>query len=293
MNHPAELAVHQFFETVSKRRGEAVMSEETIEQVVNDVREALTKQFGNKAANNRFKIRMSNVGKAPCQLWFEKNKPEEALPLPTTFVMNMMIGDIVEAVFKGVLKEAGVDYKDSEHVTLQLSDGSEISGTYDLVIDGKVDDVKSASNWSYKNKFASYETLEESDPFGYIGQLAGYAKAANLEAGGWWVINKATGEFKYVPSNIDIESKISHIEDTVQKVTSNTFERCYEAEDETFRSKPTGNKVLCKECSFCSYRFSCWDGLKEIPSLVSQAKEPKIVSYVYIDKESMKNGYRS
>ena len=38
-------------------------------------------------------------------------------------------------------------------------DGASINGTYDIVIDGAVDDVKSASNWSYNNKFESYDTL--------------------------------------------------------------------------------------------------------------------------------------
>lgn len=57
-------------------------------------------------------------------------------------------------------------------------DGESINGTYDIVIDGAVDDIKSASNWSYSNKFDSFETLAKGDGFGYIGQLAGYAKAS-------------------------------------------------------------------------------------------------------------------
>ena len=35
-------------------------------------------------------------------------------------MMNMMLGDIVEAVFKGLLKAAKVDYQDSENVILKL-----------------------------------------------------------------------------------------------------------------------------------------------------------------------------
>ena len=57
---------------------------------------------------------MSNIGRPTCQLWFDKNKPETALPKPTTFVMNMMLGDIVEAVFKGVLKESNVAFEDTD-----------------------------------------------------------------------------------------------------------------------------------------------------------------------------------
>ena len=58
-----------------------------------------------------------------------------------------------------MLKEAGVKYEDDEKVTLGHDDDTSISGTYDIVIDGAVDDIKSASNWSYTNKFESFETL--------------------------------------------------------------------------------------------------------------------------------------
>jgi len=51
-------------------------------------------------------------------------------------------------------------------------------------------------------------------------------------------------------------------------------------------TKPTGNKVLDTECSWCSFRKTCWPKLKELPALKSRAKEPKIVSYVHIEKES-------
>ena len=80
------------------------------------------------------------VGQLP--VWFEKNKPETALPRPTTFVMNMMLGDIIEAIFKGILREAKVEYQDSERITLPLKN-ADIDGTYDLIIDEAVDDVKS------------------------------------------------------------------------------------------------------------------------------------------------------
>jgi len=228
---------------------------------------------------------MSNVGRPACQLWYEKNKPEVALPLPTNFIMNMMIGDIVEAVFKGLLKEAGVKYEDSDSVTLEL-DNASINGTYDIVINGAVDDVKSASDWSYRNKFDSYETLKESDGFGYIAQLAGYAKASGKRAGGWWVVNKANGEFKYVPAKwMDVDEEVQKIQNTVDKVSDNKFERCFEPVPETFRKKETGNMILNKNCSFCSYRFDCWPEMVEKPAVMSQAKEPKLVPYVHLDKK--------
>ena len=191
MNHPAELALHQYMENAAS--GKSTMSEETILQVATDISEALSRQFGGGNKRDKFGLRMSNVGRPTCQLWFEKNEPEKALPLPTTFVMNMMLGDIVEAVFKGLLKEAGVKYEDDAKVTLKLDDDTSIDGTYDIVINGAVDDIKSASNWSYVNKFESFDTLKKGDAFCYISQLAGYAEASGKRAGGWWVVNKANG----------------------------------------------------------------------------------------------------
>jgi len=288
MKHPAELALHQYMENAAS--GKSTMSEETILQVAADISEALSRQFGGGSKRDEFGLRMSNVGRPTCQLWFEKNEPEKALPLPTTFVMNMMIVHIVEAVFKGLLTEAGVKYEDSEKVKLDIDDDTSIAGTYDLVIDGAVDDVKSASNWSYTNKFESFDTLRQGDAFGYVAQLAGYARAANKKPGGWWVVNKANGQFKYVPADgIDINEEIDHIKETVDTVEQNEFKRCFDAVPEKFRGKETGNMVLGSECGFCRYRFACWPGLEERPAVASQAKQPKTVAYVSLTEE-YKNG---
>lgn len=278
MNHPAELPLFQYLENAAN--GKSHMSEETIQRIGKDVMDAVRKQFGAGNKRKEFTLRMSNIGRAPCQLWFDKNKPEAAAPKPVTFVMNMMIGDIVEAVFKGVLTEAGISFKDSSTVSLDLGVAT-VNGTYDLVVDDAVDDVKSASDWSYRNKFESYEVLEKEDPFGYVGQLAGYAKASGYKAGGWWVINKANGSIKYVSaSSMNVDEQVDKLKEVAAKVKENVFERCYDAVEETYRGKPTGNKILCTACSFCDYREACWPTLQEIPSKVSTAREPKIVPYV-------------
>ena len=282
LNHPAELALHGYLDRVVN--GKAGFSKFTAIQIGRDVQDAVLRQFG-RGKQRPFKLRMSNVGRPYCQLWFEKNKPETAIPKPTTFIMNMLLGDIIEAIFKGLLKEAEVKYIDSEKVTLNAKNVN-IDGTFDLVIDGAVDDIKSASDWSYKNKFASYEVLKDNDAFGYVGQLAGYAKATGQKPGGWWVINKANGEFKYVSAwDMIVPEEIDKIEDTINTLEKNKFERCFTPVKETFRRKETGNTVLAEECSWCKFRHKCWPTLQEIPSLVSQAKEPPVIPYVEISDE--------
>jgi len=277
MQHRGELAISQYLENASK--GLTSMSDETINRVGEEIKESLKRQFAGGNKRDGFRLRMSNIGRPSCQLWFEKNRPETALPRPTTFVMNMMIGDIVESVFKGLLTEANVEYKDSDNVVLKIDDDNTISGSYDLVVDGAVDDIKSASDWSYKYKFDSYESLASGDSFGYVGQLAGYAKASGYKAGGWWVVNKANGQFKYVPANIDMDKELDKVKQSIKAVESKDLVRCFEPEPETFRGKETGNMVLNKNCTFCSYRQSCWETLQELPAQMSQAKEPKMVQY--------------
>ena len=281
MKHPAEMIIHQYLDKASS--GETTISTSTVNQICRDVRDAVVRQFGGSNKRDGFAFRMSNVGRPSCQLWFEKNKPQEALPKPTTFVMNMMLGDIVEAVFKGILREAGVQYEDSKRVTLDIGEDSPqrvVTGEYDIVIDGAVDDVKSASDWSYRNKFESFDTLKEGDAFGYISQLAGYARASGKKAGGWWVVNKQDGNFKYVPADIDVEKEVKKIKDNIKAVENDKFKRCFEPVEETFRGKPTGNKILPITCRFCSYRKACHPSLQELPQKMSKAKDPKIVAYV-------------
>ena len=279
MQHPAELKVHQYLSNV--QAGDAVLSDEVIEQIVWDVRQALVKQFSKR--DNTFRLRMSNIGRDYCKLWFDKNEPESAIPRSTNFVINMMIGDIVEAVFKGLLVQSGVSFSNGEDVSMDLGEGVVINGTPDLILDGKVDDIKSASPWSYTNKFKDFATLAGSDSFGYVAQLGGYAKAAGVKPGGWWVINKATGEFKYVSAgDIDAEEVAENTRSLAARLAENKFERCYEPIEETYRKKPTGNLILGKECGWCDYRYKCWPGLQEKPSLVSQAEIKPMVAYVKI-----------
>ena len=281
MGHPAEQAVYDFL--AKAMAGEANMTEAVTKQVAADVEAALNKQF-NSGPRGEFRLRMSNIGKPKCQLWFEKNDPEDRLPLPPHFLMNMILGDIVEAVFKGLLRAAGAEFKDNDNVTLKLPNGQEIKGEYDMEMDGKIDDVKSASPWSYKNKFASFDALAQGDSFGYIPQLVGYATAAGKDVGGWWVVNKGTGEFKYVDaSEVDKEAVLKQIQDLVDYIDNDEpFERCFEPVPETFYRKPTGNLVLPGACKFCDFKHKCHPTMQTLPSRSSKAANPPDVDYIFI-----------
>lgn len=285
MNHHGELKVYSFLQKALA--GESTMSEEVAKQVASDVEAALYKQF-DSGPRGDFRLRMSNIGKPTCQLWFEKNDPVDKKPFPPHFLVNMILGDIVEAVFKGLLRAADVEFKDNDRVVLKLPNGREIKGEYDMEMDGRIDDVKSASSWSYQHKFSDVETLAKGDTFGYIPQLVGYAEAAGKDVGGWWVVNKANGEFKYVDaSSVDKQEVLDKIQATVDYIDNDEpFERCFEPVPETFRKVPTGNIVLNPNCHFCDFKHKCFPSLQTLPSIPSKAKFPPMVDYILIDDTS-------
>jgi len=279
MNHPAELAIHLFLQKVML--GKSSIDDSILDTVAADIKDALSRQLsGDK---KEFRLRMSNLGRKRCQLWFEKNDPESKLPNSPFFIINMMLGDIVEAVFKGLLRASKVEFEDSKKVVLKTKN-KDIEGSYDLVLNGKVDDVKSTSPWAYENKFIDFETLRNKDSFGYVSQLVGYAKARGVPVGGWWVVNKANGNFKYVSaSNVDVDTEMQKIEDTISYIDNDEpFERCYEPIEETYYGKPSGNLKLGIECSLCNYREKCWDNLQVLPSRVSRSSNPPLVNYTKI-----------
>src|SRR6056300_75805 len=123
MNHPAELKLHQFMTDAAN--GKTTFSDEVAKEIGDEVSDAVLRQFGSGKSRDKFTLRMSNIGRPTCQLWFAKNMPDKALPKPTTFVMNMMLGDIVEAVFKGLLKAANVEFEDTDKVSLTVGDSND------------------------------------------------------------------------------------------------------------------------------------------------------------------------
>ena len=71
MQHSAELALHQFMEDASN--GKTTFSDETVSQIGKDVMDAVKRQFGSGQSRDKFRLRMSNIGRPSCQLWYEKN----------------------------------------------------------------------------------------------------------------------------------------------------------------------------------------------------------------------------
>ena len=183
-------------------RGETSVSPASLSEFTHDCNHSAKRQLTEK--RGEYRIRMSGLGRPLCQQVLDKHGIKESMQYNTLF--RFMFGDITEALLMLIMKEAGVDIVDSQReVELTLA-GQRIKGTLDVIIRDetgveKVWDVKSASDWAFKNKFTGfggYDGLKIDDPFGYVMQGYLYSAATGMPFGGWIVVNKSSGEVALV-----------------------------------------------------------------------------------------------
>ena len=258
---------------------------------------ALERQFTQR--KNEYRIRMSGVGKALCQQKLDYD-PDVIPDVDYTLIKKFLFGDIIEAVAIAIMKSAGVEIQDEQKpVSLDIA-GMTLKGTYDVRIDNKVYDIKSASPAAFSSKFGAnggYFSVKKNDPFGYIPQGYLYAKAAGVEFGGWIVINKATGEWAVCETpdiyDKDAEEAITLAETNIKEILSKSpFKRGFEDSAETYKDKEkklkyTGNRLLPVDCSFCGYRKHCWPDSQWHSKVPSTAANPPSVWYSKMVREEL------
>ena len=282
------LKVQQYLDNVSKNP--VKLDKQLVQEFGEACKNALRKQFTEKRKTG-FQPRMSNIGRPLCQLQMEaKNIKGEGQPYNAK--MRNTFGDLIEALAIFVMKSAGVNIEDEQKSVRYNFDGSTLEGRYDVKIDKKVWDVKSASPYSFEKKFGpagGFEEVIKDDAFGYASQGYLYSESEKVPFGGWIVINKSTGEWLTCEAPLaDDEYKataIKNAEDNMKSITEKKpFKRCYSDIEETFRTKKTGNKVLGFVCSFCPYKLPCWGSkLQLLPQQQSQGKNPKWVWYTEVN----------
>ena len=265
------------------------ISDELIEEFGNACKDAFKKQFTEKR-QKEFKYRMSNIGKPLCQLQMEKSGAE-AEPMPYNAKMRNLFGDLIEASAITIMKASGIEVKDVLKKVKHKFKNSEISGTMDVKINNKIWDIKSASPYSFTNKFGEsggFDALKQDDAFGYIAQGYMYGEADKTEFGGWIVINKSTGEWcttEVPPEDSSKKETIKKVESNIDKLESDSsFKKCFSDVEEFFYKKPTGNRVLNVSCSFCPYKRPCWGNqIQYLPQQQSKSKNPKWVWYTELN----------
>ena len=263
-------------------------------QIVNEFgeacKEAFKKQFTD-IRDNKFRIRMSSIGRPLCQLQMEKSNAE-AEPMPYNFKMRNLFGDLIEASAVAIMKAAGIRIEDlQKEVKLKLGKNN-IKGTYDVKIQNKIWDIKSASPWAFDNKFSEeggFDAILKQDTFGYVSQGYLYAKAEDTDFGGWIAINKSTGEWAVAETPLSdkqySKDAIELAQKNIEALESDApFKRLFEDQEETFNRKTTGNRTLGLECRFCAYKKPCWGAeLQYLPQQQSKAISPKYYWYTKVD----------
>ena len=209
--------------------------------------------------------------------------------LPYNIKMRNLFGDLIEASAITIMKASGIEITD---VQKQVKLGDEISGTLDIKIGGKVWDIKSASPYSFENKFGDsggFDAVVKDDAFGYVSQGFLYGEADKSDFAGWIVINKSTGEWCVTETpqeNSEYKKQaLKKAKDNIEALKNDKpFKRCFTDEEEFFYKKPTGNKVLGISCSFCPYKKACWgDKLQYLPQQQSKGKNPKWLWYTEVN----------
>ena len=237
-----------------------------IEQVINDFGENVKQILRNNITESKFdkrKLRMSNIGKKDRQLWYSYNgyKGEELMPHTR---IKFLYGHLIEEMVLALTKLSGHDVThEQKQVEVQG-----IKGSMDCKIDGVLTDVKSASPYGFK-KFKDGSLIND-DPFGYVDQIKGYAHAENTTDVGWLVMDKTNGHLTYLKYDMADESqwywaklnffsiveRIKAIKNIVK--LSKPPKRCYEPVPDG----KSGNMKLPVGCSYCAYKYECWDGLR-------------------------------
>jgi len=260
------------------------LTEADIDKTMVGMRAALMDWATPRKRNTDFTVRMSNVGKPSRQLWYEKRDPEGRGGIDGATQIKFLYGHLLEEIVLMLVRMAGHTVTDEQKEVVVNG----ITGHMDCKINGEVVDVKTASRFAF-NKFRDGR-LAQDDPFGYLGQLAGYEKAEGTDKGGFLVLNKESGELcMYLPDDLDkpnIDTRIDELLPALELDIPPAL--CYDP----IPDGKKGNMKLAKGCSWCKYKYKCHSdsndgaGLRTfkysngLAYLTEVVAEPKVEEYL-------------
>jgi hypothetical protein len=222
-------------------------------QAGREVEEALKDAFTPREDNRD--LRMSALGRCERSQWYNYHGyiPEE---INGEVYLTFLQGHILEAVLVALLKLSGHTVEDQQKKhTLEG-----VNGSQDCTIDGELVDIKTASAWSWDNKFQ--ETGLTDDTFGYIKQLSAYGKADNRKKGYFLAFNKNKSTLKLCeqPLEQDIDT---FVVDLKAKMESDTPPM--RLANATTWNKAKTEEKLCMTCAFCGFKEDCFGSLEARP----------------------------
>ena len=236
--------------------GECEVSEDFLELFAQNLKDTLRRALTEAGTERATTLRMSNLGTPDRKLWYSLKDPmRSSKGLSAREHINFTFGHIIEEYLLFLVRQAGHDVThEQEEVEI---DG--IVGHLDCCIDGVPVDVKSASDYGFK-KFSEGTLLSGDDPFGYIHQISGYAKALGKDSGAFLAMNKNRGTIALLEVDgfflENTEERIKHINEIMDHDTPPT--RCYSDEP----MGKGGNRKLTMPCVFCPFKWECWGDLR-------------------------------
>jgi hypothetical protein len=253
-----------------------------VEKFGENVKELMRNEFGGKKRDGR-KLRMSNIGRDDRYLWNVYNDVEKSDDIQGHTYVKFLYGHLIEEMLLFLTKAAGHEVTDEQ----KKCEVNGITGSMDCKINGIVTDVKSVSTYGFR-KFKD-GTLAYDDPFGYIGQIKGYAYAEGATKFGWLAMDKQNGHLTYLMYDsedtqapvhdlisYDIKERIDHVKKLVEQPTPPGV--CYEP----IADGKSGNQKLAVGCSYCAYKKECWPSVRAFAYstgpryLVEVHNEPKV-----------------
>ena len=241
--------VEDIYQTVTDiTDGKRKVPDELIDELGQKIARTI-KTWATPQNHNKFKLRMSNIGRPARQLYYSQKDSREIRHHPST-QMKFLYGHIMEDLLIFLAKLSDHEVTDEQKEVKVKG----VVGHMDCKIDGEVIDIKTASGFGFK-KFKN-GTLRDDDPFGYISQLAGYERAEGTENGGFLAMNKESGEIAlYQPDDLDkpnIKTLIGKLLDVLLNL-GKPPEKCYQPVPAGVK----GNMKLPIGCVYCSHKIEC------------------------------------
>ena len=284
MSRKIDTLVDDIYKLVStKESPKDVDLDAAIEDFGENIKALMKKEFSREKSNDNRTLRMSNIGRNDRYLWNVVNNPNMSEDFQPHTYVKFLYGHLIEELLLFLTKASGHEVTDEQKKVKVKG----VSGSMDCKIDGIVTDVKSVSSFGFK-KFKD-GSLAYDDPFGYIGQIKGYAHAEGETKFGWLAMDKQNGHLTYLlydsedkESSVydlisyDIEERIEHVKKLV--ALPNPPDVCYQPTDDG----KSGNQKLAVGCSYCTYKKVCWPTVRAFAYssgpkfLVTVEKEPNV-----------------
>jgi len=192
----------------------------------------------------------------PCvrKMWYKYHRPDLGEALSPVTRIKFIYGDMLESLVLQLARDAGHSVTNEQEVVeyVHADSGWRVRGRLDAIIDNVVVDVKSVTKFSQMK----FDDGLKDDPFGYYGQLNGYATVLKSPNMGFLTIQKELGHISYYPFTQDTND------------FAHTFARARHAVDRDQaideklptlpQSKTSKNEKLCSTCGYCPYKKECF-----------------------------------